>query len=411
MDFAEIDDFLSRLDEAVDDDHLRIIFNEYSAEYDLQTPADPFSEDYLLNQMAIYRQLALKDYLNLNEITHFDVEEMVKSPFPYCHQSYETVGDTLLAIGYLIKKMALPKGAAILEFGPGWGNTSVELAKVGYLVTAVDIEENFVDLINSRAKKEDLQNLKAIHGDFFDIDNFDEKFDVVLFFESFHHCADHNLLLAKIARVLKPGGKIVFGAEPITHDFPLPWGLRMDGQSLWAIRKNGWLELGFNRKYFTKAINRINMVIEYFDGKDGPWSQVAIAQRVEDAILNFTPESGQLRTQIGSLTPLGIKGGPDSGFLLFGPHRPLPAGSYEVSIHIDTKGQVSLPVLIDVVSGAGGVSHAKQDSVVNNSKTNYEMNFSINEAVEDLEVRVHSESDTSDLLLTRVTVKPVLKAF
>jgi ubiquinone/menaquinone biosynthesis C-methylase UbiE len=408
IDFAAIDLFLSRLDVAADDDHLRQIFNEYSAEYDLQTPSDPFSREYLSFQMKIYKDLALKDYLNLNEITHFDVKEMAKTPFPYCHQSYETVGDTLLAIGFLIKNMALTKGASILEFGPGWGNTSVELAKTGYLVTAVDIEKNFVDLINSRAVKEDLPNLKAIHGDFFDIDNFDEKFDVVLFFESFHHCADHNLLLEKIERVLKPGGKIVFGAEPITKDFPLPWGLRMDGQSLWAIRKNGWLELGFNRNYFTKAINRINMVIEYVDGSDGPWSQVAIAQRVEDAILNLTAESGQLRTQIGSLTPLGIEGGSELGFLLFGPHKSLPAGTYEVAIHINTKTQDAVPLEIDIVSGAGQNIHAQSHCFVTKDKTLYKIEFSLKESVLDFEARVHGTTDTSGLLLSSVIVKPII---
>jgi cyclopropane fatty-acyl-phospholipid synthase-like methyltransferase len=63
--------------------------------------------------------------------------------------------------------MGLPSGASILEFGAGWGNTSIELAKVGYNVTAVDIEANFVELINLRAGKEGLRNVKAIKGEFF----------------------------------------------------------------------------------------------------------------------------------------------------------------------------------------------------------------------------------------------------
>jgi hypothetical protein len=231
---------------------------------------------------------------------------------------------------------------------------------------------------------------------------------VVLFFESFHHCADHNLLLEKIERVLKPGGKIVFGAEPITKDFPLPWGLRMDGQSLWAIRKNGWLELGFNRNYFTKAINRINMVIEYFDGSDGPWSRVAIAQRAEDAILNFTPESGQLRTQIGRLTPLGIEGGSESGFLLFGPHKSLPAGTYEVTMHFDTKRQDAVPLELDIVSSGGANIHAKSHCIVTKKETIYKIEFCINDSVLDIEARVHSKTDTTGLLLSKVIVKPII---
>ena len=125
--------------------------------------------------------------------------------------------------------MALPKAARILEFPPGWGNTSIELAKTGYEVTTVDIEKNFVKLISERAKREGLANLTSLQGDFFSIENFNNKFDAVLFFESFRHCDKHQLLIEKIKMVLKPGGKIVFGAEPLALNFPIPWGLRMDG--------------------------------------------------------------------------------------------------------------------------------------------------------------------------------------
>lgn len=408
MNLTEIDTFLKKLELARDDDHLREIFNEYTSNYELQTPSDPFSQEYLARQMAIYKELSLKDYSNLNEITPFDVAEMVRSPFPYCHKSSETVGDTLMAIGFLIKKMALPKGAEILEFGPGWGNTSIELAKTGYSVTAVDIEENFVNLINSRAKKEDLVNLKAVRGDFFDIENFSSKFDAVLFFESFHHCSDHNLLLTKIERVLKPGGKIVFGAEPITSDFPLPWGLRMDGQSLWAIRKNGWLELGFNRAYFTKAINRINFIIEYLDGKDGPWSQIAIARRVEDAFETFTPGSKELRTQNGIVTSLGIQGGVSSGFLVFGPFKPLSAGKYLIELFIVGTGSQFIPIEIDVVSQGGQKIHAQSQIFVSNLQNKYNLEFSLEDAVEDFEYRVKTNSDSSTLCVEKIVVRAVI---
>ena len=408
MNFTEIDNFLQLLDKAIDDAHLRLLFEEYSADYALPTSSDPFSEDYMTDQMNLYRALSLKEYSNLNEVTPFDVEDMTKSPFPYCHQSFETVGNTLLSIGYLIKQMALPKGAEILEFGPGWGNTSVELAKTGYSVTAIDIEENFVKLINNRAKKEGLQNLNAAKGDFFDIDNFNVKFDAVLFFESFHHCSDHNLLLSKIDRVLKPGGKIVFAAEPITPDFPLPWGLRMDGQSLWAIRKNGWLELGFNRAYFTKAVNRINFVIEYFDGQDGPFSQVAIAQRVEESIRIFTPETGLFRTQIGRITALGVEGGSDSGFLLFGPYQALSAGDYEALVYITASNNHPIPLKIDVVSGGGKITHASSKVNVSKAECLYSIKFSLTNLVQDFELRVKVKADTTSLLLTKVEVRSIL---
>ena len=52
-------------------------------------------------------------------------------------------------------------------------------------------------------------------------------------------------------------GAIVFAAEPIIDDFYCPWGVRLDGQSAWSIRKFGWLELGFRTDYFRKTLDRL----------------------------------------------------------------------------------------------------------------------------------------------------------
>jgi hypothetical protein len=50
---------------------------------------------------------------------------------------------------------------------------------------------------------------------------------------------------------------VFFAAEPILEAFPVPWGVRVDGESLWAIRQNGWLELGFQESYFVRTLLRL----------------------------------------------------------------------------------------------------------------------------------------------------------
>jgi hypothetical protein len=47
-----------------------------------------------------------------------------------------------------------------------------------------------------------------------------------------------------------PEGRIFFFSEPIFNLYPYPWGLRTDGESLWAITVNKWCELGFDRDFF-----------------------------------------------------------------------------------------------------------------------------------------------------------------
>src|SRR5205814_1478988 len=134
---------------------------------------------------------------------------------------------------------------------PGWGNTTQALLQTGYDVTAVEIDPAFIDLIAQRC---------ALHADRLTLETADmmeftstHRFDVILFFESFHHCQDHRRLLRQLHDLLAEGGVILFVAEPIV-DLPYPWGLRLDGQSLWAIRQLGWLELGFDRSYFMQAL-------------------------------------------------------------------------------------------------------------------------------------------------------------
>ena len=57
-------------------------------------------------------------------------------------------------------------------------------------------------------------------------------------------------------KILKPKGEIYFAAEPITNIFPLPWTLRLDGESLFVIRKHGWMELGFRADFFSELLNK-----------------------------------------------------------------------------------------------------------------------------------------------------------
>jgi ubiquinone/menaquinone biosynthesis C-methylase UbiE len=362
LNFTEINQFLEKLETAKDDDQLRKYFSEYSAQYDKNLPDDPFSDQYRRKQFSLYEQLSGKQYSPDNEISTFDVEEHALRPFPYCHGSSETVGNQLMAIGYVIKAMKLPKGSKILEFGPGWGNTTLALAKMGYAVTAVDIENNFVELIKKRASMEFL-DINVIRGDFSYIETVENEFDAILFFECFHHAQDHNRIMENFDRALRPGGIVCFGAEPITGDFPIPWGLRMDGESLWAIRRNGWLELGFNKKYFNSALERAGWIGLEQEGQDGPWSKVIIAKRKSEIGKSYTFKGGELRSQCGILddSTIVVKED-DEGYVLFGPYDHLPAGQWEVELIFNEARRKSGSITIDIVDQNGSVTVEREKS-------------------------------------------------
>jgi len=242
---------------AISDDALRREFPKFTMRTPADLPGDPDSEGYRARQFALYERLHGKPYSLANETSAMDVLERADRPFPFLTGSSMTVGSQLMAIGFLIRQLDLPAASRVLEFGPGWGNTTIALGRMGHHVTAVDIEPNFVALIAERSRRKRLGSaIDVRQGDFSSISQLDGTFHTVLFFESFHHSSNHQTLVAGFDGVVAPGGQVVFAGEPISAGFPIPWGLRLDGESLWAIRRYGWLELGFREDYFINLFAR-----------------------------------------------------------------------------------------------------------------------------------------------------------
>ena len=205
----ELDEMLRMLDEAgqVSDDELRRGFTRFRMDLRLDLPADPYSPEYRAKVFELYEWLHGSPYTPANEVSSFDVVAAADRPFPYATESPQTVGNHLIAVGHIIRTMNLAPRSRVLELGAGWGNTTLALAQMGHDVTAIDIEPNFVKLIETRADRLNAP-VRVLQGDFSLIDTLDEQFDAVLFFECFHHAADHLGLLAGLDRVVAPGGRL-----------------------------------------------------------------------------------------------------------------------------------------------------------------------------------------------------------
>ena len=263
------------------DDAMRALFNTFSFDFSAAAPSDPFDPAYAVYQMSLHAALTGRSYdASRDERTLFLVDEYEHRPFPFYLQSPVTAGNHLLAIGFLLRTMTLAPGSRVLEFGPGWGNTTIALAQLGMQVTAVDVEPNFCEILRRRAARHSVE-VEVVEGDFFWAEQVSEPYDAVVFFESFHHCADHMRLLRALRRAVKPGGQVYFGAEPILADYAVPWGVRTDGEALWAMRNFGWLELGFRESYFRTALTRTGWRAEKRTCLDADWVSVWVAHRHE----------------------------------------------------------------------------------------------------------------------------------
>ena len=279
---ADLDAKLAECDAAlaISDDAMRSVFASFRMDVTTMLPPDPFSREYRDAQMAIYQRISGKSYCPANESTKFDVEAVKRRPFPYYTGSCATTGRQFMAMGFLLSSLNIPPGSRIVEFGPGWGNTTIALALVGFQLTAVDIERDFCDLIRLRAEQNSV-DVSVVNADFMWAEQITEPYDAAIFFECFHHCSDHIRLMTALKTAVKPEGRIYFAAEPIVPDFAVPWGIRMDGESLWAVRRHGWMELGFSEAYFREALARTGWAVTKHVWPDIGWAAVWEARRSE----------------------------------------------------------------------------------------------------------------------------------
>ena len=117
---------------------------------------------------------------------------------------------------HYIEKYA-KNGCKILEVGAATGAYSIELAKRGFDVTAVDLTPNNVEIMKQKAKG--IKNITCFQGDALDLSRFeDNSFDIVLNLGPMYHLynqKDKNKVIAESLRVCKSNGICMFAY--ITH--------------------------------------------------------------------------------------------------------------------------------------------------------------------------------------------------
>jgi SAM-dependent methyltransferase len=331
---AELDAKIAECDRAGErsEDEMRALLGGFQMAVPHDLPQDPFSPAYREAQLRLYAHVTGHPYAPEHEVTRFDVEAALRRPFPFYTGSNTVAGEYFMAIGFVLQSMALPTGSRILEFGPGWGWTSILLAQLGHQVTVIDIEPCFCDLIRRRAAKEGV-DITVINADFFHVETLEERFDAVLFYDCFHHCDDHLRLLTALRDRVTNDGRLYFGAEPIEAGFPCPWGLRLDGWALWGVRKNGWMELGFRDDYFAAALTRTGWFGRRLGIEGQNRQRVWEARRRENVRFTFEAGASGLQSQSGRLRDGVIQvDGAGRGAALYGPYTDLPAGAYVARI-------------------------------------------------------------------------------
>jgi cyclopropane-fatty-acyl-phospholipid synthase len=142
----------------------------------------------------------------------------------YWPQGVRTIDEAEEAMLQLTCERArLRSGMAVLDLGCGWGSLSLWIAQhyADCRVVAVSNSRSQKEYIESQCRARGLENVEAITADVNEF-SIDRQFDRVISVEMFEHMKNYEMLMAKIASLLKPEGMLfvhVFSHREFAYEF------------------------------------------------------------------------------------------------------------------------------------------------------------------------------------------------
>jgi ubiquinone/menaquinone biosynthesis C-methylase UbiE len=114
-----------------------------------------------------------------------------------------------------LREILEPKpGERVLEIGPGTGYYTLDLADwIGPegAVEIFDLQQEMLDHTIRRARERGLWNVNPTHGDAQQLPYDDDSFDAALLVATLGEIPDQDAALREVARVLRPGGRLIVG--------------------------------------------------------------------------------------------------------------------------------------------------------------------------------------------------------
>jgi SAM-dependent methyltransferase len=136
------------------------------------------------------------------------------SACPYGQRFWVEAPHPLITRDRLRETLRPRAGERVLEIGPGTGYYSLDMA--GWLepdgtLELFDIQQEFLDHTMKLAAERGLTNVIATRGDATSLPHADDSVDAVVLTCVLGEIPDQGAALAEIARVLRPGGRLVVG--------------------------------------------------------------------------------------------------------------------------------------------------------------------------------------------------------
>jgi SAM-dependent methyltransferase len=276
--FEQLDDFINKCkNREFPENDLQKFLQSYSIDYnsfkelfggDNPYIEYPFSDEYAKWEHSFFEFLSGKNYSFDNE--GIKAEEHSPLSYPWSNLPlYNKITRLQSYINFLTVIGDL-NGKRVLEMGCGYGTLAAFLESVGCDYYAIDASNNFVEITKKLIYSEKIKQ-QIVNKSFYDVPDFNQLFDIIIFESSFHHCGEPLKLLKILYENSSENAKIIFLKEGIADWFDRPWGIvRPEGETILQIRLRGWLELGYRKDFFYELLKKSGWILNshntlYFD--------------------------------------------------------------------------------------------------------------------------------------------------
>jgi SAM-dependent methyltransferase len=156
------------------------------------------------------------------------------SACPYGQRFWVEPPHPLITRRRLREVLAPQAGERVLELGPGTGYYSLDVAEwisPGGELDIFDLQQEMLDHTMRRARERRVGNISPTQGDARRLPYPDATFDAAFLVAVLGEIPDQNQALRELARVLKPGGRLVVGELFGDPHWVSPVKLRSQGEA------------------------------------------------------------------------------------------------------------------------------------------------------------------------------------